>query len=106
MIFVFTAAFSQQPVLTPTQTSVKLTSAEFVGQEGLTVEKLVELGQSRRGDLLAARQRLAIAEGAQHYRLLFDTFSVGTLYCIVRRVSPFAILFVAVGDFFEFSNSF
>lgn len=57
------AAFSQQPVLAPTQTSVQLTSAQFVGQDGLTVERLVELGSSRRADLLAARQRLAIAEG-------------------------------------------
>ncbi len=65
VIFIFTAsAFSQQqPVLAPTQTSVKLSSAEFVGQDGLNIERLIELGQSRRADLLAARQRLAIAEG-------------------------------------------
>ncbi len=63
-IFVFAAAaFSQQPILAPTQTSVKLISEQFVGQDGLTVERLVELGGSRRADLLAARQRLAIAEG-------------------------------------------
>ncbi len=57
--------FSQdQPILAPTQTSVKLTSAESVSQQdGLTIERLTELGQSRRADLLAARQRLAIAEG-------------------------------------------
>lgn len=55
--------FSQQPVQPPTQPSVRLTSAEFVGQDGLSVERLLELGASRRADLLAARQRLAIAEG-------------------------------------------
>lgn len=56
--------FSQdQPILAPTQTAVKLSSAQFVGQDGLTVDRLIELGGSRRADLLAARQRLAIAEG-------------------------------------------
>ncbi len=65
VIFIFTAsAFSQQqPILAPTQTAVKLSSAEFVGQDGLTVDRLIETGGSRRGDLLAARQRLAIAQG-------------------------------------------
>lgn len=54
----------QQPILAPTQTSVKLTSADFISQQdGLTIERLLELGGSRRADLLAARQRLAIAEG-------------------------------------------
>jgi outer membrane protein, heavy metal efflux system len=53
----------QQPNPAPTPATVKLTSAEFVGQDGLTVERLIELGASRRADLLAARQRLAIAEG-------------------------------------------
>jgi cobalt-zinc-cadmium efflux system outer membrane protein len=65
VFFIFTAdAFSQdQPILAPNQTSVKLTSAEFVAQDGLAVERLIELGAGRRADLLAARQRLAIAEG-------------------------------------------
>lgn len=54
--------FSQQPLVTPTQT-VKLTSAQFVGQDGLAVDRLIELGRGRRADLMAARQRLAIAEG-------------------------------------------
>ncbi|MBA2495168.1 MAG: TolC family protein, partial [Acidobacteria bacterium] len=65
VIFIFTAtAFSQQqPVLAPTQPAVKLTSAEFVAQDGLSIERLIEFGSSRRADLLAARQRLAIAEG-------------------------------------------
>ena len=66
VIFIFTATtvFSQdQPILAPTQPTVKLGSAEFVGQDGLTIERLVESGGSRRADLLAARQRLAIAQG-------------------------------------------
>ena len=65
-VFSFCAAlvFSQdQPILAPTQTTVKLSSAEFVGQDGLTIERLVESAGSRRADLLAARQRLAIAQG-------------------------------------------
>jgi len=66
VIFVFIAVttFAQdQPILAPTQTTVKLSSAEFIGQDGLTVDRLIETGGSRRGDLLAARQRLAIAQG-------------------------------------------
>ena len=66
LLFNFAPVFSQntqQPILSPNQTSVKLTSSQFVGQDGLTIERLVELGGSRRADLLAARQRLAIAEG-------------------------------------------
>ena len=64
IIFVYTvAAFSQQPVPTSTQTPIKLTSVEFIAQDGLTVERLIELGSQRRSDLLAARQRLVIAEG-------------------------------------------
>lgn len=66
VIFIFTAAtvFSQvQPILAPAQTTVKLSSADFIGQDGLTIERLVESGGNRRADLLAARQRLAIAQG-------------------------------------------
>ncbi len=56
--------FSQdQPILAPTQPTVKLSSADFIGQDGLTIERLIESGGSRRADLLAARQRLAIAQG-------------------------------------------
>lgn len=55
------------PPLTTTQftdpTQIKLTSTDFVTQEGLTVEKLVETALSRRADLLATRQRLAVAQG-------------------------------------------
>ncbi len=66
VVFGGVPAFSQdqKPILAPTQTSVKLTSADFISQQdGLTIERLTELGGSRRADLLAARQRLAIAEG-------------------------------------------
>ncbi len=55
--------FSQDTMPTPTPVPVKLTSAEYISQDGLTVEKLLELGASRRADLQAARQRLTIAEG-------------------------------------------
>lgn len=64
VIFAFAAsAFPQQSVPTQTQTQRKPISTEFVVPDGLTVERLIELGQSRRADLLAARQRLAIAQG-------------------------------------------
>lgn len=53
----------QQPVLGPTQPTIRLTSAQSVAQDGLPVEQLIALGANRRADLLAARQRLAIAEG-------------------------------------------
>lgn len=43
VIFIFTAsAFSQdQPILAPTQPAIKLNSAEFVGQDGLTIDRFV-----------------------------------------------------------------
>lgn len=66
IVFAFTAAFSQeemQPATVSTPIPLKSASAEFVAQDGLSVERLIELGQSRRNDLLAARQRLAVAEG-------------------------------------------
>lgn len=64
LIFCFSVSiFSQTPVSTLPQTPVKLTSAELVGDDGLTVERLVERGAARRADLLAARERLTIAEG-------------------------------------------
>lgn len=56
--------FSQDTTPAPLPAPVKLTSSEYVSQEdGLTIEKLVELGANRRADLQAARARLAIAEG-------------------------------------------
>lgn len=41
----------------------QLTSSQFVDASGLTIERLAETGFGRRADLLAARQRLAVAEG-------------------------------------------
>lgn len=55
--------FSQDATPTPIPTPIKLTSAEYVSQDGLTIEKLLELGANRRADLQAARARLTIAEG-------------------------------------------
>lgn len=58
--FVLAATFltaAQQPVATPAP------SAQFISPDGVPVERLVQLGTSRRNDLLAARQRLAAAEG-------------------------------------------
>jgi len=65
MFFFVVAVYPQQPsVLPPAQVPMNLTSTSYVSaQDGLTVERLIELGGSRRADLLAARQRLAIAEG-------------------------------------------
>ncbi|MGI8469212.1 MAG: TolC family protein [Pyrinomonadaceae bacterium] len=74
------AQVPQQPILAPNQTSVQLTSAQFIGQGGLTVENLVELGQSRRADLLAARQRLAIAEGRLRQARLRPNPTLDTQY--------------------------
>jgi cobalt-zinc-cadmium efflux system outer membrane protein len=48
---------------TTTQPPSQRSSSQFLGEPGLTVERLVESGFNRRADLLAARQRLAIAEG-------------------------------------------
>ncbi len=63
-VIIFAASvniFSQDA--TPTPIPAKLTSAEYVSDNGLTIEKLLELGANRRADLQAARQRLTIAEG-------------------------------------------
>ena len=49
-------------VLDSPQTSER-SSAQFLDASGFTVERLVETGFQRRADLLAARQRLATAEG-------------------------------------------
>ncbi len=59
VIIILTVAaisFAQQASPTPP-------SAQFISSDGLAVERLVEQGSARRNDLLAARQRLAIAEG-------------------------------------------
>ena len=55
LLFSF-SCFAQQIALTSA-------SAEFIRKDGLTVERLIELGRDRRTDLKAARERLAIAEG-------------------------------------------
>ena len=57
------AFFVIVPAQTIDPTQIKLTSTQFVTPDGLTVERLVETAFSRRADLLAARQRLVIAEG-------------------------------------------
>ncbi len=55
-------AFAQQAPPSTSQTPPPV-SAQFVSQDGLSVEALVQSASARRADLLAARQRLAIAEG-------------------------------------------
>ncbi len=55
--------FPQNATPSPIPTPVKLTSAEYISQDGLTIEKLLELGANRRADLQAARQKLTIAQG-------------------------------------------
>lgn len=65
-VIIFAASvsiFPQDTTPSPLPTPVKLTSAEYVSQDGLTIEKLLELGANRRADLQAARQRLTIADG-------------------------------------------
>ena len=57
------ASTQTQPPATPQQTPRPAPSSQFIEPGGLTVERLVETGFNRRADLLAARQRLAIAEG-------------------------------------------
>lgn len=54
---------AQQPALSPTPPEIKLFSSEFISTDGLTIDRLIELGISKRNDLLAARQRMVIAEG-------------------------------------------
>lgn len=65
IIFGVTAnIFSQDATPTPAPITVKLTSDEYISQDGgLTIEKLLELGANRRADLQAERARLTIAEG-------------------------------------------
>lgn len=58
---VFGSARGQQSTALPAPTPSA--SLQYIGQDGLSVERLVESAGSRRADLLAARQRLAIAEG-------------------------------------------
>ena len=55
-------ATQQQPSTIPKR-PIQLSSSQFIDPLGLTVEQLVDSGFRRRADLLAAQQRLAIAEG-------------------------------------------
>ena len=57
------SAAAQQDLAVPGQTAVPTASLQYVAQDGLTLEKLIESANSRRADLLAARQRIAIAQG-------------------------------------------
>ena len=57
----FESARAQEYSGLPAQTPAP--SLQYIGQDGLSVEQLVESAGSRRADLLAARQRLAIADG-------------------------------------------
>lgn len=52
---------AQQTAASPEPTPAS--SQLYIGQDGLNVERLIESAGSRRADLLAARQRLVIAEG-------------------------------------------
>lgn len=54
-------ASAQQSAALPAPTPVL--SLQYIGPDGLSIERLVESAGSRRADLLAARQRLAIAQG-------------------------------------------
>ena len=57
----FGSALAQQNDVLPITTPP--TSLQFIGQDGLSVDRLVETATTQRADLLAAHQRLAIAKG-------------------------------------------
>ena len=57
----FESVLAQQSNILPVPTPAS--SLQYIGQDGLSVERLVETAGSRRADLLAVRQRLVIAEG-------------------------------------------
>lgn len=63
IVMIAATALPQQPSVAAPQATPKSYSAEFITSDGLSVDRLIELGTNRRADLLAARQRLAIAEG-------------------------------------------
>ncbi len=93
-----TLAFSQQALpRTAEPKPVSLTSREFVGDDGLTIDKLIELGSSRRADILAARQRLAIAEGKLRQATLRPNPTLSTEYGSPRFLSGEAESELSVG---------
>lgn len=102
---IFGAALSNFAQDDPTrkQTPIKLTSAEFVSTDGLTIEKLFELGINRRADLLAARQRLAIAEGRLYQARLRPNPTLETEYGSPRLLGgePESELSIGVSQVFE-----
>lgn len=57
----FHSALAQQTVPSPLPSPAP--SLQYIGPDGVSVEQLVESAGLRRADLLAARQRLVIAEG-------------------------------------------
>ncbi len=68
MLGVTVFIFGNSEILRAQQTTVltaptPVTSLQYIGQDGLSVERLVESAGNRRADLLAARQRLVIANG-------------------------------------------
>ncbi len=63
ILVVTVSNFSQDVTPSPIPTPIRLTSTEYISQDGLTIEKLLELGANRRTDLQAARARLIIAAG-------------------------------------------
>lgn len=62
LLFLFLDVSGAQEPL-PSQTSPPSASRPYITQDGLTLEKLIESANSRRADLLAARQRILIAQG-------------------------------------------
>jgi cobalt-zinc-cadmium efflux system outer membrane protein len=46
-------------------------SSEFISKDGLTIENLIEMSKSKRADLQASKQRLAIAQGKVRQVSLF-----------------------------------
>ena len=62
LLFLFLDVSGAQEPL-PSQTPPPSASRPYITQDGLTLEKLIESANSRRADLLAARQRILIAQG-------------------------------------------
>ncbi len=71
---------AQRPALAQNEPNGQLSSAQFIGQNGLTVDRLITLGFGKRADLLAARARLAIAEGRLQQARLRPNPSIDSEY--------------------------